>query len=138
MIPIKRWICGDNVVADATIGMPHRKVYTWFMDILLDDGATFPIEEVSVSPSSRNMTKRDLFHDFILRLIHFWSGSTRLSRKTTYRIGITPHGFPKSNATKKELLLPKDVRSKDELYRKLVIATFNITEGRGLYGGRLH
>lgn len=128
---IQKWIKGTNVVAFQTQKPHELQIHRWFMEILLDKGASFPLKEVSHPQAD----KRALFQDFIERLLFFWSGSTTLSTTKIYRIDFTPKGFPKRDVTRNTLLLPRDVTSKNELYSKLIVATFNITEGRGLYGG---
>ena len=94
-----------------------------FYEILTDNGRTFPREDVSC-PSAR-ISSRQLFDDFKTRLTK-WRGKRQ--------IGFTKDGYPK--ITKDRLLLPLDVTDKKELYSKLIVATFNTSSFKGLYGGR--
>lgn len=127
---IRRWIMGANIYGIHTSDKHSLRVYKWFHSILLDDGKTFPTQQVSLES---NHTKKQVFTDFIMRLLYFWSGSNRLSTTHHYKIGITMSGYPKSQAS--TLYLPRDAVSKEDLYTKLIVATFNITEGKSLYGG---
>jgi hypothetical protein len=97
-------------------------VLEYFRDILMDNGRTFPKSDVSCDPrTSREL----LFGDFRTRLMRWWN---------TGRMGFTEGGYPK--VVQGALLLPVDVKSKKELYKKLVVATFNIQTPGCLYGGR--
>jgi hypothetical protein len=100
-----------------------ERVLLYFRDILTDGGATFPKYDVSCTAST---PRRALYDDFKGRLLKWWGGRA---------IGFTPDGYPK--VVRNTLLLPLDVRSKKELYKKLIIATFNIhAEHRPcVYGG---
>lgn len=110
----------------------HR-IFEWFLCILADkQGKLFPVNEVHIT--DRTITRAELAADFQMRLTFFWSNDTVFHKDQMYRIGFTPHGFPKSDPNTNTLLLPLDVNSKKELYSKLVVATFNIS-GKELYGG---
>lgn len=127
---IKRWIERANIDSRC-INKKQLQVYKWFYEILLDEGASFPFGEVTGDRSSHSSS---YFLDFVMRLMFFWSGSNQLSLSMQYVVDFTPQGFPKKGATG-VLFLPQDVRSKHDLYRKLIVATFNVTEGKQLYGG---
>lgn len=127
------WVRGSNIVAYQSQKPHELQVHRWFLSIILDRGRTFPIQDVSV----QDCPKTKLFQDFLERLVFFWSGKRYLSTTDMYSIDFTPKGFPKSHIGKNTILLPRDVTSRSDLYRKLIVATFNVTEGRGLYGGSL-
>lgn len=100
----------------------ESRVLRLFNSILTDNGRAFPKIDVSCP---RNVSKAELYEDFIRRL-----------RKWTHHcqeIGFIDGGYPKVVGQK--LLLPLDVRTKTELYRKLVVATFNVRSNHCLYGG---
>lgn len=127
---MEAWVKGTNIIAFQTQKQHELQIHRWFLSILLDRGKTFPVRDVSV-----NVSRYLLYQDFLERLIYFWSGKKYLSTKDTYCIDFTSKGFPKHVNQRNTILLPRDVMNKNELYSKLVVATFNITEGRGLYGG---
>ena len=128
---VETWIKGANITALQTNKQHELQVHRWFLSILLDKGKTFPIHDVN----AHGVTKSELFQDFIERLIFFWSGRKSLSTQDMYCIDFTPKGYPKRVFNKNTILLPRNVANKHELYSKLIVATFNVTEGRGLYGG---
>ena len=126
---IHRWLQRANIEARVVKDAKQLQVYKWFYEILMDQGTSFPFNEVHVQKTPNDT----LFIDFVMRLMFFWSGSNQLSLSTRYFFDFTPHGFPKNAGN--VLFLPQDVRSKHDLYKKLIVATFNITEGKQLYGG---
>lgn len=104
------------------MGSKETRVLRLFNSILEDNGRTFPKIDVSCP---RNVSKTELYTDFMLRL-----------RKWTEHcdhIAFTEGGYPK--VVGRRLLLPLDVRTKKELYRVLVVATFNVRTDHCLYGG---
>jgi hypothetical protein len=133
MSDIHQWLMSGRVTLENEHVTPHEKrIIGWFIDILLDKGITFPCKDINVATCKR----QKIFNDFMKRLFHFWSGKNLQPLAThVYTIGFTPEGFPKSDMKTRKLRIPKDVQSKEELYRKLIAVTFNSKEGDMLYGG---
>lgn len=131
---LQKWVQKGNILATITSSKHQLQIYQWFMHILLDKGRTFPMRDVSLVSGT---SKTDIFKDFTMRLLFFWSGSNTLSFTNQYTISFTEGGFPKTDQIHRTLYLPQDVRSKKELYSKLIVSTFNIAEGKGYYGGHL-
>lgn len=130
-----KWITGNNVVVcDNNPSKHEHDVYQWFLDIVLDEGKTFPVAAVNIF----HVSPKKLHGDFMMRLIHMWSGSSRVHDDTLYKLDFAPSGFPKTCLKDTTLYLPRNVKNKNELYTKLIVATFNDTEGKGYYGGSYH
>jgi hypothetical protein len=117
-------------------GDQERRVLNWFMEILRDRGATLPLEELNQPEDISAEVRVKLYEDFLGKLMFFWSSLRKLDTTRGYQVMFIDNPLPKSSTCFYQIKLPRNVRSKDELYRKLVTATFNVEAGVGLMGGK--
>ena len=109
-----------------------------FLEILSDQGNTFPFEEIGMNPPAPTAQeeRKAIFIDFIVRLLYFWSGLKAVDNRRMYQVIIRySTGLPTSSTCFTQLKLSSIVATKDKLYRDLVKAVYNVERGVGLYGG---
>jgi hypothetical protein len=133
---IRTWLKGNHIDIRHSDNQ-EEQVGTWFREILNDEGRTFPLSEFDKSASKTTLAERKkLFVEFFTKLMYFWCGLRKLDTQRTYQVMFIENPIPKSSTCFYQLKLPKNVPSKEELYRKLVSAVFNVEAGVGLYGGK--
>jgi hypothetical protein len=133
---IRTWLKGNHMDIRYSDDR-EAQVGTWFREILRDEGRTFPLGEFDKSASTTTLAERKkLFVEFFTNLMYFWCGLRKLDTRRTYEVTFIENPIPKAATCFYQLKLPKNVPSKEELYRKLVSAVFNVEAGVGLYGGK--
>lgn len=101
-----------------------QKILSMFISILCDGGRTFPVKTVS----SANHDRSRLYREFKAKLQLFWHGS---------RVDFTSSGYPRTSNDGMTLILPTDVKTRQDLYKRLIVATFNMETGNQIYGGSI-
>lgn len=102
--------------------MNKAKVVALFISILCDAGRTFP--RISVSSSEVDRTR--LYREFKAKLQLFWRGS---------RLDFATSGYPQTSNDGATLILPLDIKTKADLYERLIVSSFNMETGNHIYGG---
>jgi hypothetical protein len=101
----------------------RNQILQFFASILCDAGRTFPCKLVS-GPNGSCDDKATLYGEFKTKLLLFWTGGD---------IGFVDAGYPYCVRT--TLMLPLDVKTRNDLYKRLIVATFNVETGNKIYGG---
>jgi hypothetical protein len=114
----------------------HRDLKDHFEWILKDNGESFPYVELDIKRPSTSEERKEIFLDFVTKLLAFWSGLRTIHPSATYQVTAIDNQFPKSSTCFYQLKLPIAVPSREELYRRLVVAVYNIEQGVGLAGGK--
>ena len=135
---LKDWLTPDRITTD--LDTPeHQEIMKWLKQIILSGGTGFPLDIVDTQPrSSKSMSKhkKTEFLNFIGKLMYFWTGVRKLDTSRQYQVIFIDTVLPMASTCFYQLKLPHSVQSKDELYRKLVTAAYNVEQGVGLYGGK--
>jgi hypothetical protein len=117
----------------------HAKdLFNWFIEIISNDDSwrSFPID-TGASSSSSGKKKKD-YLKFLEGLIMFWSSARFIMTENNYQVSIiNPRGeaLPTSNTCFFQINIPVGIKTKAELYNKLVFAVNNVESGVGMYGG---
>lgn len=86
----------------------------------------------ALSGSQTTRSKRKAFVDFFMRLMHFWTGYKKIDMMSAHQIIFErDSGIPTSHTCFRQLGLPRDVRSKEDLYARLLTAVFTVEVGVG-------
>lgn len=125
---VEEWVNANVITVPDTTSVT-KKIEKWFREILSDKGRTFPMDTVDDS-----MTREERYLDFIGRLMYFWTSLRKLDFQKRHSIFFNDSGLPTSSTCFYILRLPKDVTRKDELYRRLITAVYNVEVGVGMYG----
>lgn len=113
------------------------RILGWFKEILQDEGRTFPFAELGM-PASANPPPEDrkrIYLEFIGKLMFFWTSLQKLDTVRNYQVIFIPNPIPKSSTCFFQIKLPAAITSREELYRKLVLAVYAAEAGVGLFGG---
>ena len=118
-----------------------KKIYNWFQEILFDYGKDYPIDTEQY-PNATDELREELFVEFFKKLIAFWSGNPKIIHGREYIINCIHStiagALPQSHTCFFAIDLPLNISSKEDLYRRLVIAVLNSDPGIGNAGGRRH
>ena len=112
------------------------RIGVWLKEILSDFGWGFPVEELGREDRVPIAERRTMFLDFFGRLLYFWTGLRKMDLSRTYQVSFIDGPTPKASTCFYKLKLPNSIRSKQELYRKLVFAVYSVEAGVGLMGGQ--
>jgi len=115
----------------------QQELAVWLREIMMDMGRTFPFNEIGIDPQHLTLDERkEVFMSFIGRLMFFWTGVRRLDFEKKHQVlFLAQGGLPLSSTCFYQLKLPNDVTTKPELYRRLVVAVYNVEAVVGNYGG---
>jgi len=149
-------LCGESItfasiahwIGSITFSVPNDKINKWFVEILRDEGKTFPWE--GDAPSTLEARKQG-FLDFVKRLLWFWSGLSQIVKGQPYKVSIITRAYPTNPSADPQAVpvthlpvshtcfyiidIPNDVRDKADLYKRLVMASSFVENGMGLAGG---
>lgn len=126
----------SNLTYSITVLENPTPLKDWFETILRDNGETFPYAELGMERPSTKEARKTLFLEFIVKLLAFWSGLRTLQSGIRYQVTAIDNPVPKSSTCFYQLKLPKAVPSRDELYRRLVMAIYGVEQGIGSAGGK--
>ena len=137
---IREWLTPGRVTISTT-DQHENQLGQWLKEIMLSEGNDFPIEEITHSPAgtqSRSIEtrKKDEFIVFMGKLMFFWTSLRKLDNTQRYQIIFVDGALPRASTCFYQLKLPRTIQTKDELYRKLITAVYNVEQGVGLLGGK--
>jgi len=144
---VNAWLNTDPINVTMKVDQEYgNKVTSWFIEILKDNGANFPYDEVTNVATISKQEKESIYNTFILKLFFFWTSvqnivtsqinNINLYTSKIYNITITKtKGLPTANTCSFNLNIPY-VESKSELYRKLVKAVYFVEQAVGIEGGK--
>lgn len=130
------------------------RIFKWFLEIIRGNGDDIPIDEVPMrdsdnSDSSGSSERRrknkektpspvkrrqNAFVTFFMNLVQFWTAFRKLDMESVHQVIFErDNGLPSSHTCFRQLSLPRNISSKEDLYKRLVTAVFNVERGIGLY-----
>lgn len=151
---IKEWLDSGNI-APLDIDETTKDIYKWFMLILHDLGNSFPVDspladkfKVEVENDDREQrgdkkrersinfnstsNKKKLFLKFFVKLMHFWIGFEKIDPNGKYQVIFNNEdGMLLAQTCFKQLSLPKNVKSQEELYERMMFSVLNVEKGVG-------
>lgn len=128
---IRDWLIKGRIVSNYD-NAQHRNTLKWLKQIISSGGKDFPLDLVG----DKSNDKKTEFLNFIGKLMYFWTGVRKLDTSKQYQVILMDTVLPKASTCFYQLKLPYNVQSKEELYRKLIMAVYNVEQGVGLYGGK--
>jgi len=147
---LDKFLCGDSLTLESFMEWYSESPITysisvlesptplkeWFDSILKDNGETFPYIELGMERPSTKDGRKTIFLEFISKLLAFWSGIRSLQTSIRYQVIAIDNPVPKSSTCFYQLKLPKNLPSRDDLYRRLVMAVYGVEQGIGSAGGK--
>lgn len=142
---IKEWIDDPRVISYYPRSAHEEQILEWFKEILADLGKSMPLEDMQhISPVSdrasreysrslNSRQRRKVFTEFFMNLMQFWTSYRKLDSESRHQVTFErDNGLPTAHTCFRQLCLPRDVRSREDLYQRLIIATSNVERGVGL------
>lgn len=148
---IREFVGNTNHVYCTSTNKREVRVYSWFMDILQETGKTIPMDDVPVGDSFKSesssshssqrpkeptpVRKRNhAFLVFFMHLMHFWTGYRKIDIENRHQVIFERNdGLPTAHTCFRQICLPRNAKSKADLYKRLVTAVFLVEKGVGLY-----
>ena len=141
---IREWVRErTNNIRYLTTSQHEQQIIEWFREILseMERSPQFPVNMmdavIEASPNSKSRSRKHrlkAFVEFFMRLMKFWTGFRKLDMTAQYTVNFErDNGLPTSHMCFNTLCLPRDVRSKEDLYDRLVNAALNVEAGAGNY-----
>ena len=113
-------------------------IINWFREILFNYGSDYPVD-TSIYAHPTDEIRTELFTEFFKKLIAFWSGNPKVMFNKNYIINLIDNrasgALPMSHTCFFTLDLPTNITSKEDLYRRLILAVFNSGGEIGNAGG---
>jgi hypothetical protein len=114
MDSIRAWLAKPTSIQYIAETANEQKVATWFHEILYEETSD---------------------EEWFMRLIQFWTGYQKIDMEATHQVKFErDDGLPTSHTCFRQLCLPRNVGSKDELRRRMQTALDNVERGIGLRG----